>query len=90
MISRRMRRVGVTLLAPVVLLPPLVLFIRSHPRDFEKLYLKLAGAVIGGVKDHLGGFIAASVIALVVIWLLIGVSCFVESRRESPPHDMCE
>ena len=57
------------------------LLVVSRPREFEKLFLRTAGGVIGGFSDRLGVWIAVSVAMVVIGWLGLGIACWIQSRR---------
>jgi hypothetical protein len=59
----------------------MTLLIVSFPKSFERLYLKTAGELIGGVNGRLGFWIAAFVIVGVIGWVSVGVACFTQRTR---------
>ncbi len=63
------------------------ILVMAKPKGFERLFLKTAGGVIGGVSDHLGAWIDGSVIVGVVGWTVIGVACLWQARRQKHSSD---
>ena len=48
----------------------------------ERPFLRLGGAIIKGVSDHMGAAIVVAGIAFVLVWGAIGYKCYLEGREE--------
>lgn len=47
----------------------------------ERPFMRLIGGIVGSVKDHPARVVAIAVAAGILVWALIGLSCWLDARR---------
>ena len=68
-------------LLPAVTVFPLLLITLLGSR-LHRILSRLAGGIIGEIKDNLGVVVAVSILCVVGVWVFIVVKCWAEGREE--------
>ena len=71
----------VVLLAAAIALPALLIILLGG--RLHRILSRLAGGIIGEIKDNLGVVVACSVLCVVGVWVFILVKCWAEGRTEN-------
>lgn len=69
-------------LLPAAFAFPLLLITLLGSR-LHRILTRLAGGIIGEIKDNLGVVVACSVLAVVGVWVFIIIKCWAEGRAEN-------
>jgi hypothetical protein len=76
------RRIATAGAALAILL--LTLLIVSFPADFDRLYLRWAGGIIGGINSRIRIWIVGSVVVCLIGWASVAAACFAQRGKEQP------